>query len=447
LGYKAWKALKLKMEADENVARYYAAKREEERRAKKRKLAAITALLFMEPERKERDANKQRDRREVERKMRDLSDSDFQRMYGVERERFASILNKISPHLSKTQLQRHMAEISSGSEVCATIQLAIALRMARGGSYLDIAFAYCVEKTYVYACFYRVFEAIDKEYDNIQFSFKEADLNRQAATFDKYGELIRNVVAAGDGCVFRMRKPSKADTNDFVTGYYSRKGHYAWPIQAFCDGNKKFVYVESSICSSAHDSTAYAATVLSKAIRDGKLPPQYCVLLDAAYTCTAQELTPWKGRNLTPYQDAWNFLHAAKRQCIEGAFGLLVRCWGILWRALEMNFKHISLVLRVLCKLHNMRVDDFLVRRAEATMEERDVPYYSENVEWRHGDLMKGADIRDVPQWTDMTRATGRGARTDKEACPTRDEITLALERAGIVRPKGESKYKKVCRR
>jgi len=57
LGYKAWKALKLKMEADENVARYYAGKREEERRAKKRKLAAITALLFMEPERKERDAN------------------------------------------------------------------------------------------------------------------------------------------------------------------------------------------------------------------------------------------------------------------------------------------------------------------------------------------------------------------------------------------------------
>ena len=81
-------------------------------------------------------------------------------------------------------------------------------------------------------------------------------------------------------------------------------------------------------------------TQLSHAIKNGKLASDYHIVLDDAYSCTDQELTPWKGRALPPDKDAFNYYLSLHRQVVERAFGLLIQRWGIFWRPLrvEMEF-------------------------------------------------------------------------------------------------------------
>jgi hypothetical protein len=51
----------------------------------------------------------------------------------------------------------------------------------------------------------------------------------------------------------------------------------------------------SKLCSSTNDNTSYIVMQLSKDIKVGKSPQQYHVVLDEAYPCLEQEMSPWKG--------------------------------------------------------------------------------------------------------------------------------------------------------
>ena len=90
-------------------------------------------------------------------------------------------------------------------------------------------------------------------------------------------------------------------------------------------------------CSSTHDGTAYKFTGVEKCM-DTNLLPKWCnVVLDEAYTCTNQELSPWKGKSLSVEKDAFNYYLSLHRQVVERAFGLLVGRWGIFWRPLRFS--------------------------------------------------------------------------------------------------------------
>ncbi len=123
--------------------------------------------------------------------------------------------------------------------------------------------------------------------------------------------------------------PTVEEVEGDVTSYFTRKGYYAFGLQAFCDSKCRFVMISSKLCSSTNDNTTYIVTQLSKDIKAGKLPSKYHVVLDEAYPCTDQEMSPWKGRNLSVEEDACNYYLSLNRQVIERAFGLLVQRWGI----------------------------------------------------------------------------------------------------------------------
>ncbi len=108
-------------------------------------------------------------------------------------------------------------------------------------------------------------------------------------------------------------------------------------MQAFCDSNLRFVMISSKLCSSTNDNTSYIVTQMSKDIKARMLPKQYHVVLDEAYPCTEQEMSPWKGRNLPVDKDAFNYYLSLNRQVIERAFGVLLQRWGIFWRLLKMS--------------------------------------------------------------------------------------------------------------
>jgi hypothetical protein len=87
--------------------------------------------------------------------------------------------------------------------------------------------------------------------------------------------------------------------------------------QAFRDSRCKYVMIASKLCSSSQDNTAYIGVQFSKDIKAGVLPEKYHVVLDKAYPCTEQEMSPWKGRNLPPEKDAFNNYLSLNWQVIE----------------------------------------------------------------------------------------------------------------------------------
>ena len=95
---------------------------------------------------------------------------------------------------------------------------------------------------------------------------------------------MRGTVAAGDGIVFRTTKPSVADVDGNVRSFYSRKGFYGHALQAFCDGNCKFVHISQKVCASTHDGTAYVVLGMSNIIEQGKLPTWAHIVLEGK-TC------------------------------------------------------------------------------------------------------------------------------------------------------------------
>jgi hypothetical protein len=155
-----------------------------------------------------------------------------------------------------------------------------------------------------------------------------------------------------------MIRPTNEEVDGDVTSYYTRKGYYAYGLQAFCNATCHFVGISSKLCSSTNDNTVHIVTQLWKDIKAGHLSSKYHVVLDEAYPCTEQEMSPWKGRNFPVYKDAFNNYLSLNRQVIERAFGLLVQRRGIFWRPTKLSMEHHGVTVRVACQLHNICISD-----------------------------------------------------------------------------------------
>mmetsp|Transcript_16891 Transcript_16891/g.43432 ORF Transcript_16891/g.43432 Transcript_16891/m.43432 type:complete len:119 (-) Transcript_16891:92-448(-) len=83
------------------------------------------------------------------------------------------------------------------------------------------------------------------------------------------------------------------------------------------------------------------------------------IVLDEAYPNKDRELSPYRGRNLDVWDDAFYYFLSLHRQFVERAFGILVQPWSIFWRALRAKFSRIPLLIRVCCRLHNLIIDKF----------------------------------------------------------------------------------------
>ncbi len=143
------------------------------------------------------------------------------------------------------------------------------------------------------------------------------------------------------------------------------------------------------------------------------LPEQYHIVLDEAYPCTVQEMSPWKGCNLAVEKDASNYYSSLNHQVIERAFGILVQRWGM--RPLRVSMHNRGVVVWVACRLHNFE--------AETDHQQNDA---------RSGFIM----------YTDGVPCLGRGYRSDLECCSHREMLTNIIREEGLTRPVF-SKYNK----
>jgi hypothetical protein len=172
----------------------------------------------------DRAPNVRRDRLVVKEKIESLSPRDFKRNYRLDRKSFNDLLRLIASDLEISARGKISATNSSGDSIPPMIQLAIALRLLAGGSYLDIAFGYNVGNSTVYLVFWKVLEAIDRRVHNIRFDYEDENKIREMES--EFSQLSKGAfpgtVLAGDGVVFRRTKPSAKEVDANVRSFFVR---------------------------------------------------------------------------------------------------------------------------------------------------------------------------------------------------------------------------------
>ena len=132
---------------------------------------------------------------------------------------------------------------------------------------------------------------------------KIAELNKIEQGFARItGATMRGCVGAGDGLAIEIRRPRRGDDTlgqvPNPASYRNRKGFFALNMQGFCDAQGYMRNISLIYPGSTHDSAAYVGSDLGILVSQGKLPMHYWFVLDDAYSCTEQAITPYPGRGL-----------------------------------------------------------------------------------------------------------------------------------------------------
>ena len=371
-----------------------------------------------------------------------LYDAEFKLRYRVSWDSFNTLLRILEPGLRVANEAQAMKS-RSGKAIELSTRLAVALRYFAGGCPLDLICIYKISKTQVFRCIWLVVDAVNTYLKNMHFPIDDADalaeleLGFRAAT---RGDFWRGQVGAIDGVHFKMRAPTNKDVDNPMRYYVSRKDTFALLAVAICDVNRRFLWADISHTSTTHDSTAWTATELGQTIAQGGLPEPYFINGDAAFTLGPSMITP---SNNDKELDDFDFYQSSNRMAIECAFGILVRRWGVLWRALGQRFDRRAPLVIALMRLHNFIIDERL--KTHLPEQPHDMP----DVQLARAQVVPGRFQR-TPAFDkdgrplvhlDTCRATDEGAptRAAREGTPVararRDELARAVKDSGYTRP------------
>ena len=201
--------------------------------------------------------------------------------------------------------------------------MAAALRLFIGGSYLDIAISYGIEKTVVYRSVWSVVHATNIS-TALQFRFlttlEECKSMATDFTFrSKAG--FDNCVGCIDGMLLWTEKPylTKCKKVGVDSGkfYGGRKGKYGLNMQAVCNGCHRFSHVSVLHPASASDYLAFVTSSLYQQLTQGSgLPEGYCLYGDNAYVNESYMAVPFPNIS-SGLRDANNYYHSKVHINIE----------------------------------------------------------------------------------------------------------------------------------
>jgi DDE superfamily endonuclease len=359
-----------------------------------------------------------------------LSDSQFQRMFRLNRRAFYALLDMILPSIEALPSLNHTFHHRS-KEISPRTRLAVTLRWLAGGSYLDICFAFGVSIGSFFkdgGVLWGTIEAINNTLE-IGFPLNDpAELERISQGFAEYSyNRMHGCVMAIDGWVMRTRCPTRIEVSN-QTAYRNRKGMFGLVVLAGCDHKCRFLMFSCKFPGSTNDCLAWQMTKFNvDVISKGLLPAQYYIICDEAVSCTEDVLSPYGGVGLGATKDSFNFHLSVMRQCIERAFGILTRRWGIFWRPLVCKYERWALIGTVCAKLHNFCID------------------MNVDPDHRFPRMPEDENVGDIAlPFMNQYNAENGGTypENEEETSQRRKGIALYLRRNGYVRPAHSVSYK-----
>jgi len=231
----------------------------------------------------------------------------------------------------------------------------------------DLRMIYDMSRSEVYSTIWRTVDAINKAlkpppfplHDPVKLDALERDFRGKSRLESWEGQ-----VGAVDGCHFATFSPGVA-VKDPSLYYVHRKSKYAILCTAVCDAYRRFTFWDMNVGPQSHDSQAWGLTSLGMDIAAGKLPDQYFINGDSAYVSSPQMVVPYNKTAETHF----DFLQSSNRMCIECAFGMLIRRWGVLWRPIQVDFPRRTKLISCCMVLHNYCITERICDSGLATMD------------------------------------------------------------------------------
>ena len=179
---------------------------------------------------------------------------------------------------------------------------------------------------------------------------------RNRIYIDSTNCVLHDCVTVLDGYHLQTITPSKKEVHN-VQSYFSRHYQtYGVNIQAVCDHNYHFLFIGVVGPGVMGDHQAIHECRLSKLVESthGVL---YCIG-DCAYTPTEKLLPIYRSEQAAKERyDNFNFYASQLRICIEMAFGVIVKKWGILQRPITISICHIKHLICAIGVLHNFSIN------------------------------------------------------------------------------------------
>lgn len=187
---------------------------------------------------------------------------------------------------------------------------------------------------------------------------------------------MQGCVGAIDGLLLRTRAPFPTEHPN-PSSFKNRKCCFGILALAIADLKGKFLMFNVNMSGSTHDSVAWDLSALQIRIAKGDLPPGLFLIGDEAFSCNNQMQSPWPGRGIGRWKDSFNYHLSSSRQCVERAFGMLVKRWGIFQRRIIVDYERWPLIALVCAKLHNICCDANIPAptRWFEDVRPKDVPY------------------------------------------------------------------------
>ncbi|XP_041441441.1 uncharacterized protein LOC121401172 [Xenopus laevis] len=176
-----------------------------------------------------------------------------------------------------------------------------------------------------------------------------------------------NCLGALDGKHIRIRKPPRSGSK-----FFNYKKYFSIVLLALVDSNYKFIAIDVGAYGSTGDSRIFKNSVMGRHITSGrmKFPNPKCLpggqialphvlVADEAFASSQNILKPYPQRGLDIRKRVYNYRLSRARRMVECAFGILANKWRILHTSIQLDVKHVDMVIKACCVLHNfLRLKD-----------------------------------------------------------------------------------------
>ena len=310
-----------------------------------------------------------------------LGDYYLRRAYRMNKDTFYKLHSTLEHHLLKHFFPKEGGnrDIYSNPYLIKTeIRLSITIRYFAGASPYDLCVTHGVSMTSIFYSIWGVVDCINKcpELD-IRFPEYEQQEGIANGFRKRSGANFGSVVGAIDGILIWILKPLLNECFLANCGEASfncsRKDKYGLNMQAICDDELRFIYIDLSWPGSTADYMAWVTSAmcqemeLSLTSSKPKLKKGLTLVGDNAYVKTKYMAVPIKGCK-TEIEDSYNFYQSQLRITIERAFGVLVHRWSILRGPMNVPLFKVVPVVHSLCKLHNYCINERLRMKENSTL-------------------------------------------------------------------------------
>jgi hypothetical protein len=321
-------------------------------------------------------------RKDIERDIfNQLGDYYIPRAYRMDKHTFYRLHSILQPYLEQHFFPKEGGnrDIRSNPYLIKTeIRLSIALRYFAGASPYDLIVTHGVSMTSIFFSIWGVVDCVNKcPYFDIVFPDYKTQEEIAKGFQKRSGANFSRVIGAIDGILIWILKPLLQEcyfANCGETSFNcSRKDKYGLNMQAICDDELRFIFIDLSWPGATADYMAWVTSWLCLDIelcQDTELPrikKGFTLVGDNAYVKTQYMSVPIKGTK-TDNEDSYNFYQSQLRITIERSFGVLVHRWSILRGPLTIPLFKVVPLVQTLCKLHNFCINERLARNENLSL-------------------------------------------------------------------------------